>query len=316
MHPAKSVIFFTTASGAGYGLIALLGLLTAFGLLPPDQGFGFTVFALAVALIVAGLLSSTFHLGHPERAWRALSQWRSSWLSREGVLAILTFAPIGLFGIWWVFLGMNGGLAVIFGLGASVMALLTVYCTAMIYASLKAIPAWHNTWTIAGYLGLSVMTGALLLNALVGFWSWPVIETTTAIALIATAAGLLIKLLYWSATNRPEGSSTAGSATGLGSIGQVNLLESPHSSDNYLMKEMGFRIARKHAAKLRLISIGLGFVLPAFLLAIALVLPPGAAAILSVLALFPMAIGIVIERWLFFAEAKHVVMLYYGAEAA
>ena len=26
--------------------------------------------------------------------------------------------------------------------------------------------------------------------------------------------------------------------------------------------------------------------------------------------------GVLVERWLFFAEARHTVMLYYGAEAA
>lgn len=315
MHPAKSVIFFTTASGAGYGLVAMLGILSAFGLLPPDQGFGFVAFAVGLLLIVSGLLSSTFHLGHPERAWRALSQWRSSWLSREGALAILSFGPIGLFGIWWVFLGDNSGIAILFGILASVAAVLTVYCTAMIYASLRTIPAWHNPWAIAGYLGLAAMTGAILLNALVAAWGWPVMGTTTGIALVTTAIGLLIKLAYWSAISSPRGDSTAETATGLGSFGKVSLLESPHSSDNYLMKEMGFRIARKHASKLRMIAIVAGFVLPALMLAVALVIGGNTGIALSILTVFPVGVGIVIERWLFFAEASHAVMLYYGTDA-
>jgi len=315
MHPAKSVIFFTTASGTGYGLVAMLGILSALGLFPADQAFGFAAFAVSLALIVSGLLSSTLHLGHPERAWRALSQWRSSWLSREGVLAILSFAPIGLFAIWWVFLSDNTGIAVVFGILSSVMAILTVYCTAMIYASLRTIPAWHNSWTIASYLGLAAMTGAVLLNGLVAAWSWPVMTTTTGIALVATTVGLLIKLAYWAAVAKPQGDSTAETATGLGSIGKVSLLESPHSSDNYLMKEMGFRIARKHAGKLRTIALVTGFVVPALLLAVALVAGGIAGVALSLLTIIPMAIGIIIERWLFFAEARHAVMLYYGTEA-
>src|SRR3546814_17976234 len=87
MHPAYSVVFFTTASGAGYGLLALMGLFGALGLLPPDPWLGAVGLGMALAAITAGLLSSTVHLGHPERAWRAFSQWRSSWLSREGVAA-------------------------------------------------------------------------------------------------------------------------------------------------------------------------------------------------------------------------------------
>src|SRR5882672_7010784 len=98
MHPSFSVIFFTTASGAGYGLLALLGVLTPLGVVPVSQLFGFVAMALAFGGITAGLISSTFHLGRPERALRAFSQWRSSWLSREGVAAVLTYVPAGLFG--------------------------------------------------------------------------------------------------------------------------------------------------------------------------------------------------------------------------
>ena len=105
MHPAFSVVFFTTATGAGYGLLALLGVLGGFQIIPPDFWLGFVGMGLALCLIAAGLLSSTGHLGRPERAWRAFSQWRSSWLSREGVASVATFVPAGLFGIGWVLLG-------------------------------------------------------------------------------------------------------------------------------------------------------------------------------------------------------------------
>ena len=42
---------------------------------------------IAYALASGGLIASTFHLGHPERAIKAFTQWRSSWLSREAWLA-------------------------------------------------------------------------------------------------------------------------------------------------------------------------------------------------------------------------------------
>src|SRR6266702_1302037 len=77
--------FFTTSSGVGYGLLAWIGLLAPIGALPLTRQFGAVSLLLALGCITAGLLSSTLHLGHPERAWRAISQWRSSWLSREGV---------------------------------------------------------------------------------------------------------------------------------------------------------------------------------------------------------------------------------------
>jgi ferredoxin len=95
MHPAYSVIFFTTASGAGYGLWFWLGLRIAAEGLPDPAWPGVATLVLGGVLVSLGLLSSTFHLGHPERAWRAFSQWRSSWLSREGVAAVATYLPAG-----------------------------------------------------------------------------------------------------------------------------------------------------------------------------------------------------------------------------
>src|SRR6266478_10002322 len=103
MHPAFSIIFFTTASGAGFALLALVGLGVPLGLLPANPWFGVAALATAIAFAVGGLFSSVFHLGRPERAWRALSQWRSSWLSREGVAAIATYIPIAALGFAWVF---------------------------------------------------------------------------------------------------------------------------------------------------------------------------------------------------------------------
>ena len=93
MNPAPSIVFFTTASGAGYGLLFWLGLLRPLGLVPGVPAFALLCLALALLLITAGLASSLLHLGNPQRAWRAFSQWRSSWLSREGVAAVATYVP-------------------------------------------------------------------------------------------------------------------------------------------------------------------------------------------------------------------------------
>src|SRR5882724_6331970 len=136
MHPALSIIFFTTASGAGYGLLALLGLLAPLGILPADRGFGFVALALALGAVTGGLASSAAHLGHPERALRAFSQWRSSWLSREGVASVATYVPAGLFALGWV---IFGAVSAILGALAALGAFVTVFCTAMIYRSLKPV---------------------------------------------------------------------------------------------------------------------------------------------------------------------------------
>lgn len=317
MHPAKSVIYFTSASGAGYGLMVWLALLAALGILPPERGFGLAAFGIGFLLIVSGLLSSTLHLGRPERAWRALSQWRTSWLSREGVAAILGFIPLGLFALCWIMLGENRGWVGLIGLAGAAISLLTIFTTSMIYASLRPIPAWHNRWTVAGYLVLGLMNGAVIL-AFLGhlFGLGGLAMHAVCIALALLAAGLLVKLGYWSRIHNAPPTSTAGSATGLGHLGKVEMTASPHDGDNYLLREMGFRVARKHASKLRTVAVVAGFVLPTVLLLGSLLAPTSIGSVLlAALAWITCQTGVFCERWLFFAEAKHAVTLYYGEQA-
>lgn len=312
MHPALSVILFTTASGAGYFMLALLGLLGASGWLSPDPLSGWVAFVWSLGAVTFGLVSSTLHLGHPERAWRAFSQWRSSWLSREGVLSLITFVPAGLYAIWWLFLG---DIWRWMGLLLSVSAVATVCATAMIYASLKPIRAWHNLWTLPGYLAMGLSSGALWFT----LWAEivPAVEKPAYdFAAIGLALSAAIKLGYWRFLDSGAHAATAESATGLGQFGKVRMLTAPHTEDNYLSKEMGFRIARKHAAKLRRIALLAGFVLPLLAVLAALLTPHMIDIILLVVAIILNAIGTVTERWLFFAEAKHTVTLYYGAERA
>ena len=312
MHPAFSVIFFTTVSGAGYGLLALMSLLAALGRLPADRWFGLAGLGLALTAVAVGLLSSTFHLGHPERAWRALSQWRSSWLSREGLIACVTFVPSGLFAVGWVLLGTHDGVWAAFGLATFLLSLATIACTSMIYASLKPIPHWSNGWTLPAYLTLGLMTGALWLGALAGaFGLGDRLFIWIALGLILLAA--VVKLAYWRNIDHAQPRSTAESATGLGSLGKVRLLEAPHSGENYLLREMGFRIARKHAIKLRRIAILLAFLLPLLSTLLLLVLPPAMDIALAFPAAISAMAGVFVERWLFFAQARHAVTLYYGA---
>jgi len=312
MHPAFSVIFFTTISGAGYGLLALTSLLATLDRLPADRWFGLAGLGLGLAAVSIGLLFSTFHLGHPERAWRALSQWRSSWLSREGLIACITFLPAGLFALGWVLLQTHDGVWAAFGLATFLLSLATIACTAMIYASLKPIPRWSNGWTLPVYLALGLMTGALWLNALaLAFGFGDPLQAWIALGLILVATA--VKLGYWRHIDAASPRSTAETATGLGALGKVRLFEAPHSGENYLMREMGFRIARKHATKLRRIALLLAFGLPLLLTLLLLVLSPAAGIAVAFLAAISGMIGVFVERWLFFAQARHAVTLYYGA---
>src|SRR4029078_5980697 len=124
------------------------------------------------------------------------------------------------------------------------------------------------------------------------------------------------KEAYWRLIDTTSAPSTVASATALGRGGRVRLLESPHTQDNYLLQEMGYRIARKHRVRLRAVARLAAFALPALLTLIALLAPGPSGIVAAALAVVSAALGLVIERWLFFAEAKHTVTLYYGAEAA
>ena len=315
MHPALSVIIFTTTSGAGYGLLVWYGLISVFSEAAGGRVVALVVLPLALLLITAGLLSSTFHLGRPERAWRAFSQWRTSWLSREGVCSFVTYIPAGLLTLAWLVSPAPGSVAVVLGLVTVCASLVTIYCTAMIYASLKTVHQWCNPYVAPNYLALGLYTGALLLAAtlhLLGRGSTGV----DVVVFVAGIAALIGKVSYWRYIANTQHPSSPESATGLGEAGRVRLFEAPHTEENYLMREMGFSIARKHAEKLRKLSVLSLFVAPLVLILIALLMGGIAAAIVAVFAVFSTAVGVLVERWLFFAEARHVVTLFYGARAA
>lgn len=316
MHPAYSVIFFTTASGAGYGLLAALGLGAALGAaFPQSIWFVVVAFGLALGLITLGLLSSTFHLGHPERAWRAFSQWRSSWLSREGVAAVVTYVPAGLLGLSWL-MGWEGTVAwKLLGLLSVVGAVVTVWCTGMIYACLTTIRQWNHGLVAPVYLALSGATGlvlfALLMEIFAAGRDWQKILAIAALVL----AGVL-KLIYWRSIDNAPRDLTIGDATGLGTLGTVQQFESPHTQSNFVQREMGFKVARNHAQKLRRLCLLVGFLGALAACGLALILSGLGVMIVLSLATLAAAFAVVVERWLFFAEAEHVVNLFYGTPRA
>lgn len=313
MHPAYSVLFFTTASGAGYGLLFWLCLFGALGITPPGPGLGIAGFGLALALITAGLLASTAHLGHPERAWRAFSQWRTSWLSREGVAAVATYVPAGLAAIGWVFWQSASGAGLIALALAAIGALATVWCTGMIYACLKPVPAWNRPIVPWIYLSLGLATGGILLCLLLGLFGQP--WQAPAIASLASlGTAFVLKVIYWRAIDAPASGPSLGDATGLG--GTVRVLDPPHTMENFVQREMGYAIGRRHGAKLRRIALACLFAVPMVCLALALALGGWMAVGLFALAAIAAAAGVLIERWLFFAQARHIASVYYGNSAA
>jgi DMSO reductase anchor subunit len=310
MHPAYSVILFTVSSGAGYGLLALAGLAGASHGPASSLAYGATVMVLGLGLVGVGLLSSTLHLGHPERAWRAFSQWRSSWLSREGVAAVVTFLPALAFAALWLTPSAPHGAVRWAGYAMAAMCAVTVVTTGMIYASLPTIRQWRNAFTVPVYLAFAAATGACLLLAVSAwFGRGAVVLGYLAAALVLLAMAL--KGLYWRSIDRAPQTLTAAAATGL--PGPVRQWEKPHTSENFVQREMGYAVARRHAEKLRrLVFLLLG-------LALVLAIPAmggmtTAAAVSASFGALAALAGAVVERWLFFAEARHVVTLYYGED--
>ena len=267
---------------------------------------------VALALSTIGLLASTLHLGRPERAWRAMSQWRTSWLSREGVMSLLTYPPALGFAAAWMLSGAGTGVTAVLGLLAAACGLATVACQAMIYASLKPVRQWCNRLVMPVLLLLALFTGAVWLAAAVALDNVGAVRLIAAIAVVFAVAAGLVKLMYWRRIDTAPPVATIESATGLGAFGQVRMLEAPHTEENYLLREMGYAVARRHAARLRGIALAVGFVVPVVLLIAAIALGSAANRILLPLAAVIVVLGVYVERWLFFAEATHTVTLYYG----
>jgi DMSO reductase anchor subunit len=314
MHPAYSVILFTTASGAGLGLLAWLALLGLLDAVPADRWLGVAGLAVAFLLVTGGLIASTSHLGRPERVWRAFSQWRTSWLSREGVLAVATTVPAAVLALGWVGFESVDGLFALAAALAAACAVLTLYATGMIYASLRTIRQWHQPLTAPIYIALGLASGAVLLRLLLAIFvddadAWP-----AWLAIVGLVICAVLKWAYWLRIDGELRSYTIEAATGLGHLGKVRALEPPHTQPNFVMREMGYRVARKHAQKLRQAVLAFAFGLPIGCLLLSLI--PGAGIIGALLAVLSMALGLAVERWLFFAEAEHVSMLYYGEDAA
>lgn len=319
MHPALSVIFFTTLSGAGYGLLVWLGisvtLLQPRGNMAPQLvSMQLVAAALGVILVTVGLLCSLGHLGKPQRAWRAMSQWRSSWLSREGVLSLLTYIPT----LAMVLLLWRGektadaaALLAVAGMATTLLSLATIACTAMIYASLKPIPAWTHPLVLPGYLLFALLGGAALLFLLMLWWL-PDAAAAAGLSKILLLLGVLaavLKLLYWRETDRDTALPTRGAAVGLPGR-TVEVFERPHTEANFITREMGFVVARQHARALRWLALGLFAGVP-LLAALAIAAWPGTTGWLFPFTVLAVLAGTFVERWLFFAQAKHVVSQYY-----
>ncbi len=307
MHPAFSVLIFTVTSGAGYGLLAWLGA---------GQLLGFTqtltvnqqivIGLMAMVLVSIGLASSTMHLANPKNAWRSFSRFRTSWLSREAVFAILLYPVAGLYAaaIFWQWSGIN----ILAGL-SMILALVTLFTTSMIYASLKTIRQWNTPMVPALFMAYALISGGVLFLAVDAFIGTlkPQLQAVVMGLVVITLA---LKLVYFFWQGKPQG-ATIQTATGF-SQASVRLLDAGHSAPTFLNREFGYQVAADQLLRLRVIMTLVTFIVPLAL--VYCVFGGLVGAELLGLAWLIMMAGLLLERWLFFAEARHVVRLYQGEQ--
>ena len=260
----------------------------------------------ALALVGAGLLTSMFHLANPKNAWRAFSQFRHSWLSREGVFSI-AFLPFALAYVAAVYLEAGVTVRSLVGVPALLLAGAVLVCTGMIYGCLKPIPQWHSWLTPANYVLLGLASGALAL-VLVARLDGTGVEVFARVAAFVLAVAAGVKGAYYLRARRVSGRHTLAAAVGM-TAARVKLLDVGHSHGTFLTREFVYEFGRRHATALRSLAGGAAFAAPLIVVSAAPASLPalvfGCAACLA---------GLLVERWLFFAEAEHVVRVYHGQQ--
>jgi len=304
MKPAFSVIFLTTLIGAAQGLFLLLVGAQALGLAQAD----FLVLGGAVALVLAalGLFASFFHLGHPERAWRAATMWRTSWLSRE-VIALPVF--MGSVFAWTASLVMGWpGVAVWAVLGTLACVALFI-CTAMIYASLKFLQEWASAYTLVNYVLLGCASGATLAAALAAFKQPDLALPCALIAITLTVAGAVSRSLSLRRNARLRPRSTLQTAIGIRHP-RIVQIATGFLGGSFNTREFFHGQPQAVMALVRNGFLVLAFAVPVLLLTLSIAFPA-----LLILACVVQYLGLLLERWYFFAQSSHPQNLYYQRSA-
>jgi len=321
MHPAFSVIFLTTLIGVGQGLFLALFTVesyAAFDLLPPQASRFYALgSALALGFLVAGLIASFFHLGHPERAWRSAAKWRTSWLSREVIVLPAFMGTVFLYGAAH-FTGFNLTLATlpsgvpvnvtaILGVAGTVLAFALFVCTGMIYACLRFLQEWHTPLTVINYTLLGGASGFVLATALAALAAPEVTRFSAGWAMILTLLALIGRVASLLRNARLKPKSTLRTAIG---VKHPRIAQKAQGAMGGSFNTREFFHGRSAAflRQVKWIFLLLTFPLPLGLLAGGAA--TGAAALL--LAAFAVQyLGLLAERWFFFAQANHPQNLYY-----
>jgi len=308
MRPAWSVILLTTLTGAAQGLlltmVALEWAVRGRFVDPVDAGFFVLGSAVAVALAIGGLIASFFHLGRPERAWRSAAMWRTSWLSRE-VLVLPAFgAATAVYG-WLHASSSEAALAV--GTLAAALAVALFVCTGMIYACLRFIQEWSSPLTVVNYGLLGCASGAVAAAALSRFIAPQASVVLTTAAALLTAMAMITRAASLVRNARLRHRSSLQTAIGIRHPRIVQKAQGAMGG-SFNTREFFHGRSRLFIRRTREAFFVLAFAVPLVLL----VLAPASPALLPI-AFAVQFVGLMAERWYFFAEAKHPQNLYYQA---
>jgi sulfite dehydrogenase (quinone) subunit SoeC len=319
MHPAFSVIFLTTLIGAGQGLFLALYCAEVGARLGwlHDPGSGFYVGGAVIVcvLMALGLIASIFHLGRPERGWRAASRWRTSWLSREIIVLPLFVAGAALYGLaHWMPTGMALELPVsTLAIGAltSVLSVALFLCTGMIYACLKFLQEWATPLTVANYLLLGCASGFTLATAYAAATARPLTPYFGVAALALTALALLSRGASLVRNARLKSRSSLQTAIGIKHPRIVQKAQGMMGGA-FNTREFFHGRSRGFLRSVKWVFLVLSFPVPAALVLAGLAL---GSPLLLALAFAVQYVGLLAERWFFFAQANHPQNLYYQAVA-
>ena len=325
MHPAFSVIFLTTLIGVGQGLFLALftGQVYSVAKLLPAQSNEFYALGSAVALacLIAGLLASFFHLGHPERAWRAMAQWRTSWLSREVIVLPVFMFLVALYGVYH-YLGWTTPLftiasivpvdtTLLIGSIGTIAAFLLFLCTAMIYASLRFLQEWHTPLTVANYTFLGIASGFMLAAALSAYMGVDLVSFYGLWAVIATVLGLISRFASLSRNKRIKRKSTHQTAIGVRHTKVVQKAQG-FMGGSFNTREFFHGRSDGSLGFIKTSFILLVFIVPIALIVMAYMLE---STVLPLSAFAIQYVGLLFERYHFFADAQHPQNLYYQSTA-
>lgn len=325
MHPAFSVIFLTTLIGAAQGLFLALYTAESYATVAllemPGRNFFVAGSALAMVLLLGGLIASFFHLGHPERAWRAASQWRTSWLSREVIVLPAVMGAVAVYGLVHMLgwnlsvIGIQSGvpndLTLLIGAGGAVLAFALFLCTGMIYACLRFLQEWATWLTVVNYTLLGGASGFTLATALAAFFAPGLVTFFGVWAMILTGTAFLTRgaSLIRNARLRPK--STLQTAIG---VRHARIVQKSQGfmGGSFNTREFFHGAPRWFFRSVKWVFLVLVFPVPVLMLLLG---TNTAAASWLVAAFAVQYLGLLAERWFFFAQANHPQNLYYQAVA-